>query len=108
MVNNYTIGLNETKLGIVAPFWFVASMKNVISHRESELALTSGRLYKTDEALKVGLIDETAENKDDALAKAEKFFARFDAVNPIARLLTKQELRGETIKVSKRTYLHVY
>ncbi|KAI4471539.1 enoyl-coa hydratase-related [Holotrichia oblita] len=106
MVNNYTIGLNETKLGIVAPFWFVASMKNTISNRESELALTSGRLYKTDEAFKVGLVDETAENKEDALAKAEKFFSRFDAVNPIARFLTKQELRGKIVKVGRKTFIY--
>ncbi|KRT78161.1 hypothetical protein AMK59_7665 [Oryctes borbonicus] len=95
MVNNYTIGLNETKLGIVAPFWFMSSMKNTISSRESELALTSGRLYSTEEAFKVGLIDEIAENKEDCLAKAEKFFLRFKGINSIARAFTKDRLRGK-------------
>lgn len=35
MLPNFTIGLNETKLGIVAPTWFQASMRNTISVREA-------------------------------------------------------------------------
>lgn len=99
MANNYTIGLNETKLGIVAPFWFMSSMKNTISNRESELALTSARLYKTDEAFKVGLIDEIAETREDVLSRAENFFKRFDGIHPVARALTKQQLRGKLVEV---------
>lgn len=53
MCSNYTIGLNETKLGIVAPTWFQATMRNVISTREAELALTLGKMFTTEEALKV-------------------------------------------------------
>lgn len=48
-------------------------MRNVISNRETELALTTGRMFTTDEALKIGLIDEVATDKADAVAKAEKF-----------------------------------
>lgn len=99
MVNNFTIGLNETKLGIVAPFWFMSSMKNTISDRESELALTSGRLFKTEEALKIGLIDEIANDKEDALARSENFFKRFDGCHPMARTFTKQQLRGKYVEV---------
>ena len=29
----FTIGLNETLLGIVAPFWFKDSMLNAVGHR---------------------------------------------------------------------------
>jgi 3,2-trans-enoyl-CoA isomerase len=48
-------------------------MFGAISHRQAELALTTGRMFSTDEALKVGLIDEIATDKADAVAKAEKF-----------------------------------
>lgn len=51
----YTIGLNETALGIVAPPWFQDTMRNTISPRTAELALTLGTLFSADEALKVGL-----------------------------------------------------
>ena len=99
MVNNFTIGLNETKLGIVAPFWFITTMKNTINARDAELALTTGRLFKTDEALKVGLIDETASDKEEAMVKSTKYFEEFTKINPIARSLIKDRLRGRDIKV---------
>lgn len=55
MVNGkYTIGLNETALGLVAPTWFMDTFRNTISTRESEIALTTAKLFTVDEALKVG------------------------------------------------------
>jgi 3,2-trans-enoyl-CoA isomerase len=101
MLNNFTIGLNETKIGMVAPDWFIASMKNTVGARQTELALTAGNLFTTDEALKIGLIDEVAANKEEAISKAEKFLHRYDNVSPLARALTKQTLRKDAIQVSK-------
>ncbi|XP_058820011.1 enoyl-CoA delta isomerase 1, mitochondrial-like [Topomyia yanbarensis] len=97
MCPNYTIGLNETQLGIVAPTWFQASMRNTISRRDAELALTLGTLFTTDEALKVGLIDEVASTKEEALAKAASFLDRFRKISPQARSMTKQALRSKDI-----------
>jgi 3,2-trans-enoyl-CoA isomerase len=98
MLNNFTIGLNETKIGMVAPDWFIASMKNTVGARQTELALTAGNLFTTDEALKIGLIDEVAVNKEEAISKAEKFLHRYDNVSPLARALTKQTLRKDAIQ----------
>jgi 3,2-trans-enoyl-CoA isomerase len=98
MLNNFTIGLNETKIGMVAPDWFIASMKNTVGPRQTELALTTGNLFTTDEALKIGLIDEVAANKEEAISKAEKFLHRYDNVSPLARALTKQTLRKDAIQ----------
>lgn len=53
MVNAFTIGFNETQLGIIAPSWCQASMRNALSNRDTELALTNGKMFTTDEALKV-------------------------------------------------------
>lgn len=98
MMNNFTIGLNETRLGIVAPFWFISAMRNTISKRDAELALTEGKLFSTQEALKIGLVDEIANDKEDLINKTEKFFQRFDKVNAAARQFTKATLRNEDIK----------
>lgn len=97
MCQNYTIGLNETRLGIVAPTWFMASMRNAISRRDAELALTLGTLFTTDEALKVGLVDEVATSKEDAIAKATAFLDKFKKISPQARSMTKQALRSKDI-----------
>ena len=55
MVDNpkFTIGLNEAKFGLVAPFWFVDSYVNTVGHRHAELGMMLGKLFKPDEALKV-------------------------------------------------------
>lgn len=97
MTNNFTIGLNETQLGIVAPKWFFATMRNVIGQRQAELALTTGRLFKTDEALKIGLIDDAVDNTEAGFAKAHEFLSKFKKIPPKARYLTKKIVRGPTI-----------
>jgi hypothetical protein len=56
-------------------------MRNVISSRQTELALSTGQLFTTDEALKIGLIDEVATDKADAIARAEKFLLRMSKIS---------------------------
>lgn len=97
MAPKYTIGLNETQLGIVAPTWFQATMKNTISLRHAEMALTQGRLFSTEDALKIGLVDEQATDKADALAKCEKFIESFRKIPREARMITKQSFRRSAI-----------
>ena len=46
-----TIGLNETKLGIVAPFWFADTMAYVVGSRQTDLLLQTGALLTTEQAL---------------------------------------------------------
>lgn len=53
----FAIGLNETALGIVAPRWFMDTMINTIPIREAELALTTGRMFSVEEALKVSTLN---------------------------------------------------
>ncbi|CAG9797384.1 unnamed protein product [Chironomus riparius] len=98
MLPKYTIGLNETKLGIVAPAWFMASMKNTIPIRKAEMALTLGTLFSTEEALKLGLVDEIAKDKAEAIAKCEAFLKRYEKIPQMARGATKQLYRQQDIK----------
>ena len=44
---DHTIGLNETKLGIVAPKWFQDCMVSTIGYRQAELALLRYKLIKS-------------------------------------------------------------
>lgn len=98
MAPKFTIGLNETQLGIVAPTWFQATMKNTIPLRQAEMALTQGRMFSTDEALQIGLVDELATDKADALAKCEKFIESFRKIPREARMITKQSFRRSAIE----------
>lgn len=100
MLPKFTIGLNETQLGIVAPTWFQGPMRNTIGERQAEIALTTGRMFTTDEALKIGLVDELASDKADALAKAEKFLNRFAKIPNVARTMTKMQFRSKDLRVN--------
>ena len=47
-------------------------MVNTVGHRETEKALQLGLLYSSDDALKINLIDEIANDEKDLIARAEK------------------------------------
>jgi len=98
MVPQSIIGLNETLLGIVAPPWFVRTMENTIGKRQTELALTTGRLFSTEEAFNTGLIDEVVQNKEEGLIRAQTFINKFARISPFARRLTKQLVRREALE----------
>uniref|UniRef100_A0A1L8EI30 Enoyl-CoA delta isomerase 1, mitochondrial n=1 Tax=Haematobia irritans TaxID=7368 RepID=A0A1L8EI30_HAEIR len=98
MLPNFTIGLNETRLGIVAPKWFMSTFCNVLPRRVAEMALTQGKMFSSEEALKSGLVDELAQTKEEALAKCEKFIASFAKTNPFARSMTKQQFRAKDLQ----------
>lgn len=72
-------------------------MRNVISVREAEKALTLGSLYTTEDALNIGLIDEVAADKQDAIKRCEQFLLQFAKISPEARAITKSNLRGRDI-----------
>lgn len=103
MVPKFNIGLNETQLGIVAPSWFMATMKNTIPARQAEMALTLGTLFTTEEALRIGLVDDIGVDKADAIAKCTTFLNRFKKIPPMARALTKQHFRIKEIQALEDT-----
>lgn len=91
------IGLNETRLGIVAPQWFKDNYISTIGYRKAELALLRGTLFTPEEALNINLVDELASNKDDAIAKCEKYINGFDKIPAEAVGVTKLQLRSNLI-----------
>ncbi|XP_006874023.1 PREDICTED: enoyl-CoA delta isomerase 1, mitochondrial [Chrysochloris asiatica] len=92
----YTIGLNETLLGIVAPFWFKDTMVNTIGHRASERALQLGLLFPPAEALQVGLVDQVVP-EDKLQSTALSVMAQWLAIPDHARQLTKTMMRKPTV-----------
>ncbi|KAK2586487.1 hypothetical protein KPH14_010754 [Odynerus spinipes] len=93
----HTIGLNETQLGIVAPKWFIDPYIDTIGKRQAELALLRGTLFRPNEALHIGLVDELAVNKEEAIKKCQNYIYSYNKTPQLARKLTKLQLRMETI-----------
>jgi len=94
---NYTIGLNETLLGIVAPFWFVDTMRNVISQRHCEKSLQLGTMYTSADALKIGLVDSLVSDTDTVEAARQELL-NWLKVPGYARQLTKEQMRKPTVE----------
>ncbi|KAL2715809.1 hypothetical protein V1478_015507 [Vespula squamosa] len=93
----HTIGLNETQLGIIAPQWFIDPFVNTIGYRHAELALLRGSLFRPNEALNIGLVDELASDKAEAIQKCQKYISSYDKISRQARSMTKLKLREKLI-----------
>jgi len=91
----YTIGLNETQLGIVAPYWFKDIMIQTVGLRQAELALMLGTLFTTEQALSVGLIDKVVADKEEALKEATKMTLALMKIPSDARYISKMLMRQE-------------
>lgn len=89
----FTIGLNEAKFGLVAPFWFMDSFRNTIGQRETEYALLNGKLYSVSEAYKIGLIDKIVENQEEAVSECKKEILQQLQCVPMSWYLSKLQLR---------------
>lgn len=89
----FTIGLNETKLGIVAPFWFADTFKYVIGERQADILLQTGALVTAEHAAGIGLVDEATAH-DQVMSAAAAKVKELLSVPDRARHQTKMLQRG--------------
>ncbi|XP_054742860.1 enoyl-CoA delta isomerase 1, mitochondrial-like [Anastrepha obliqua] len=107
MLPNFKIGINETAIGLAVPLWLIDTYTNVVSSRRvAELDLTSSRIYSSDEALKVGLVDELATSKEQALEKAVAFINSYEQHTLTVRSATKRQFREEILKNFEKNRQH--
>ncbi|XP_017005782.2 enoyl-CoA delta isomerase 1, mitochondrial [Drosophila takahashii] len=98
MLPNLFIGIHATRFSFVISKWMMNSYQSVLPRRIVERALNQGKLFATQEALEVGLVDEVASSKEEAIAKCAEFIATFDKANPVARSLTKRMCREPDVR----------
>ena len=68
----YSIGLNETQVGLIAPDGIQRVMRRTIGARQSERLLVGGLMVESAEALRLGLVDELADIDDASFAAAAR------------------------------------
>lgn len=96
MAPNYSIGLNETQLGIIPPFWFIDLMVQCTGHRQAELCCQKGLMLTTEQAHKIGIIDEVVPS-DQVEARAQEEIKSWIKIPEAARQLTKLQMRKPTM-----------
>lgn len=60
---------------------FKDSMVAIIGQRNTEVSLITGKMYTTDEASKIGLIDESVPDIDNALNQGTQFLNNFQKIS---------------------------
>lgn len=97
MYKDFKIGANEAQLGLFAPSWFIDSFMRITGFRQSESAMLMARMFTADEALRIYLIDDIAEHKDDGMSKAVEVLKKFSTIPSRNRAQMKLNIRGEFI-----------
>jgi len=92
----FKIGLNETNLGIAAPYWLGELFVRTIGFREAESGLALAKLYSPQEALKINLVDEIVDQAD-VLDVAKAHAVQWAKIPPLARSSGKMNLRSPYI-----------
>ncbi|XP_034473248.1 enoyl-CoA delta isomerase 1, mitochondrial-like isoform X2 [Drosophila innubila] len=98
MLPKFSIGLNEPMLGIVQPIFCMFNFVNVLPRRLAERSLNQGKIFNTEEALQIGLVDDVANSKEEALTKCAEFIGSFDKINPSARSQSKLQFRAADLQ----------
>ncbi len=91
----YTIGLNEVRIGIPVPDILAVLATRAVGPRVAESLCVSGRLVAAEEALRIGLIDEVAPMKhvvDTALAWCERIIEAPVKALSDTRLVMRRDL----------------
>ncbi|KAG5471452.1 hypothetical protein LSCM1_01541 [Leishmania martiniquensis] len=104
----YRIGLNESKLGLVAPPWTVPAYCCLMGPRQAERMLQLGETPVADDALKLGLIDEVTPDDERTVEVAYQQAERFLTVPQQSRQEARDLVRGEYLELlsseEKRQY----
>lgn len=94
----YRMGLNEVHLGLVAPPWLSAMLRDVVGQRKAEWMLQLGALVPPSEALALGMVDAVVPQeklREAAEAKMEQLLSVPDE----ARAMAKRQLRRDAAAV---------
>lgn len=96
-----TIGLSETRLGVAVPYWMCDVLSRTVGDRVAERSTALGISYAAPDALRIGLVDETAPRRE-VLPRALAEARRWAAVPPAARHATKMSTRGPLARELER------
>mmetsp|Transcript_28197 Transcript_28197/g.71054 ORF Transcript_28197/g.71054 Transcript_28197/m.71054 type:complete len:298 (+) Transcript_28197:27-920(+) len=103
IAKGYSLGMNETKFGLVAPPWFQQTLVSTVGNRQAESLLLKGTLVDSSTALKIGMVDEEVEESE-VMGAAEKELGAMLGVNQKARQTTKMALRMPMMQSMKEAF----
>jgi 3,2-trans-enoyl-CoA isomerase len=94
----FVIGLNETQVGVRAPWYLCQMLTDAVGVRRGERMLQLGELVGPAEALSMGLVDELAGSREACVEAAEAAAERFVSIPEPARRDTKAAMRSKLVE----------
>ena len=98
------IGLNEVAVGLILPGLIAKVFQYIIGNRKAELYALKGKLINSEEARKIGLIDDIVD-PDHILDEAVKEMKSWLKLPNYQQGLTKLKLRADIIEEVLWTYM---
>jgi 3,2-trans-enoyl-CoA isomerase len=100
----FRIGLNEVQVGLVVPDHIQFALRRLVGTYRAERLMVAGAMIDSEEALRVGFVDELAD-VDNVVPRAKEWLASLLALPPRAmsetRRLARADLAGAFSDLSK-------
>jgi 3,2-trans-enoyl-CoA isomerase len=88
------IGLNEVLIGVPVPKIWCKSMERLVGAKHADKMLMTGKMYKPQEALAIGMIDQVVP-EESLVDVAEQVMSKWTQIPHFGVAVTKKFLKGE-------------
>ena len=93
----FKIGFNEVRVGLPVPSSILLALERLVGSRRAEQLAVQGQLISPDEAVTIGLVDETVE-PGEVVARAVNWAENMLSLPPIAMNQTRLVAKGRFIE----------
>ena len=99
--DKHVIGMNEFKMSLQIPEMMGDIFAYQMGEKEAWKAVQAARLYNSDEALEVGLVDESVE-VEEVMGRAEQHLKKLMKVHPPVFKKSKRYFRKGLLKIAEK------
>ncbi|MDT8321121.1 MAG: enoyl-CoA hydratase/isomerase family protein [Xanthomonadales bacterium] len=95
MASGFKTGLNEVQVGLVVPSTIYQALVRAVGPHTAERILVAGEILNSDQAARIGLVDELTDNPDAAVERALDWCRRHSTLPRSAMLMTRAMARAD-------------
>lgn len=99
----YVMALNETQVNLSGTMWLHLHCENVTGRRNADRILSTGKTWTTEEALKLGLVDEVVDESE-LISRALAMAKEYVNTGQEARAFFRRNLRAPVISFMKENF----
>jgi 3,2-trans-enoyl-CoA isomerase len=93
---SFRIGLNETQVGLVVPPEVQTGLRRLVGPYRAERLMVAGAMVESEEALRIGFVDELAE-PEQVVVRSREWLSKILALPPQAMSGTRRIARADLV-----------